>query len=122
MAAGAVARKVLDRLYGKVTIRGALVQMGTQKIDRANWDWDEVAQQSLLLPRRHAPLIRGRNISKACASGSSVGAMIEVVAEGIPAGLGAPIYAKLDSELAGALMSINAVKGVEIGDGFAAAA
>ena len=121
VAAGAIARKVLTELYGKVTIRGALVQMGTKEIDRATGTgrkWRTIPS-SAPTPR---PCRRGRNIWKAIRKkGSSVGAMIEVVAEGIPAGLGAPIYAKLDSELAAALMSINAVKGVEIGDGFAAA-
>src|SRR5438874_1804556 len=122
VAAGAIARKILDRLYGKVVIRGALVQMGTQKIARANWSWDEVNNNPFFCPDAKAaaewePYLEG--IRK---NGSSVGAIIEVVAEGIPAGLGAPVYAKLDNELASALMSINAVKGVEIGDGFATAA
>jgi chorismate synthase len=118
VAAGAIARLVLDQLYGKVTIRGALVQMGTQKIDRANWSWDEVNNNPFFCP--DASAVEGwteylEGIRKA---GSSVGAIVEVVAEGIPAGLGAPVYGKLDNELASALMSINAVKGVEIGDGF----
>jgi chorismate synthase len=122
VAAGAVARKVLDSLYGKVTIRAALVQMGTKKIARANWDWEEVARNPFFCPDPKCidPWTEYlENIRKA---GSSVGAIVEVVAEGIPAGLGAPIYAKLDNELASAMMSINAVKGVEIGDGFATAA
>ncbi len=118
VAAGAIARLVLDQMFGKVTIRGALVQMGTQKIDRANWSWDEVNNNPFFCP--DAKAVEGwtdylEGIRKA---GSSVGAVVEVVAEGIPAGLGAPVYAKLDNELASALMSINAVKGVEIGDGF----
>ena len=122
VAAGAIARLVLDQLYGKVTIRAALVQMGTQKIDRANWSWDAVNENPFFCP--DASAVEGwteylEGIRKA---GSSVGAIIEVVAEGIPAGLGAPVYGKLDNELASALMSINAVKGVEIGDGFATAA
>src|SRR5712664_185353 len=94
VAAGAIARKILPG----VTVRGALVQMGPHRIDRDKWDWDEIRKK-----------------------GSSIGAVIEVIAEGVPAGLGAPIYAKLDAELAAALMSINAVKGVEIGAGFGAA-
>ena len=118
VAAGAIARLVLDQLYGKVTIRAALVQMGTQKIDRAKWSWDDVNNNPFFCP--DASAVEGwteylEGIRKA---GSSVGAIIEVVAEGIPAGLGAPVYGKLDNELASALMSINAVKGVEIGDGF----
>ena len=122
VAAGAIARKVLDKLYGKVTIRGALVQMGTQKIDRANWSWDAVNENPFFCPDAKAAPAWEDYLEAIRKNGSSVGAIIEVVAEGIPAGLGAPVYAKLDNELASALMSINAVKGVEIGDGFATAA
>jgi chorismate synthase len=122
VAAGAIARKVLDRLYGKVTIRGALVQMGTQTIERARWDWTQTASNPFFCPDPGAIAPWTEYIEGVRKQGSSVGAIVEVVAEGIPAGLGAPIYAKLDNELASALMSINAVKGVEIGDGFATAA
>jgi chorismate synthase len=122
VAAGAIARKVLDKLYGKVTIRGALVAMGTQKINRANWNWGETANNPFFCPDAAAVAPWTEYLEGVRKNGSSVGAVIEVVAEGIPAGLGAPIYAKLDNELASALMSINAVKGVEIGDGFATAA
>ena len=121
VAAGAVARKVLDQLYGKVTIRGALVQMGKLKIDRANWSWKEVDNNPFFCPDAHAVAAWETYLEGIRKNGSSVGAIIEVVADGIPAGLGAPIYAKLDNELASALMSVNAVKGVEIGDGFASA-
>jgi len=122
VAAGAVARKVLDRLYGKVTIRGALVQMGTKVIDRARWKWAEVDNNPFFCPDPSAVDPWTEYLEAIRKAGSSVGAVVEVVAEGIPAGLGAPIYAKLDSELASAMMSINAVKGVEIGDGFGTAA
>jgi chorismate synthase len=122
VAAGAIARKILDRLYGKVTIRGALVQMGTQKINRANWSWDAVNENPFFCPDAKAAAEWENYLEAIRKDGSSVGAIIEVVADGIPAGLGAPVYAKLDNELASALMSINAVKGVEIGDGFATAA
>src|SRR5258708_994769 len=122
VAAGAIARKVLDQIYGKVSIRGALVQMGTQKIDRANWSWDEVNNNPFFCPDAKAALAWESYLEAIRKNGSSVGAIIEVVADGIPAGLGAPVYAKLDNELASALMSINAGKGVEIGDGFATAA
>jgi len=122
VAAGAIARKVLDRLYGKVTIRGALVQMGTERIVRANWSWNEVDNNPFFCPDAKAAAAWEIYLEGIRKKGSSIGAIIEVVAEGIPAGLGAPIYAKLDNELASALMSINAVKGVEIGDGFATAA
>jgi chorismate synthase len=122
VAAGAIARKILDQLYGKVTIRGALVQMGRQKITRANWSWDEVNENPFFCPDPQAVAGWEDYLEAIRKKGSSVGAIIEVVADGIPAGLGAPVYAKLDNELASALMSINAVKGVEIGDGFATAA
>jgi chorismate synthase len=122
VAAGAIARKVLDQLYAKVTIRGALVQIGKLKIDRANWSWKEVDNNPFFCPDAKAVAAWETYLEGIRKNGSSVGAIIEVVAEGIPAGLGAPIYAKLDNELASALMSINAVKGVEIGDGFATAA
>ncbi len=122
VAAGAIARKVLDRLYGRVTIRGALVQMGTQTIDRANWNWEETANNPFFCPDAAAVAPWTDYLEAVRKDGSSVGAIVEVVAENIPAGLGAPIYGKLDNELASALMSINAVKGVEIGDGFATAA
>jgi chorismate synthase len=121
VAAGAIARKVLDKLYGKVTIRGALVTMGAQKINRANWNWDETGNNPFFCPDGAAVASWEDYLEGVRKQGSSVGAVIEVVAEGIPAGLGAPVYAKLDNELASALMSINAVKGVEIGDGFATA-
>jgi len=122
VAAGAIARKVLDKLYGKVVIRGALVQMGAMHIDRANWSWDAVHENPFFCPDAKAAAAWESYLEGIRKAGSSVGAIIEVVAEGIPAGLGAPVYAKLDNELASALMSINAVKGVEIGDGFATAA
>ena len=118
VAAGAVARKVLGP---DVVIRGALVQIGTQKIDRSRWDWNVVdtnpffAPDPCIVPEWTAYLDSIRK------NGSSVGAVIEVVAENVPAGLGAPIYGKLDQDLASAMMSINAVKGVEIGEGMAAA-
>ena len=117
VAAGAIARKVLPG----VTIRAALVQMGPHPIDRANWDWDEVGRNPFFCPDAKAAAYYADYLDELRKAGSSIGAVIEVVAEGVPPGLGAPVYAKLDSDLAGALMSINAVKGVEIGDGFAAA-
>lgn len=122
VAAGAIARKVLDTLYKKVTVRGALIQMGTQKISRSQWDWDEVAKNSFFCPDAKAVDPWTDYLEGVRKKGSSVGAIIEVVADGIPAGLGAPLYAKLDADIAAALMSVNAVKAVEIGDGFAAAA
>jgi chorismate synthase len=121
VAAGAVARKILEALYGKITLRGALVQMGIKTIDRANWDWKAVDANPFFCPDPKAAAAWEKYLEGIRKKGSSVGAIIELVAEGIPAGLGAPIYGKLDSELASALMSVNAVKGVEIGDGFASA-
>jgi chorismate synthase len=122
VAAGAVARKVLNALYGEVKIRAALIQVGTQKIDRARWDWAETANNPFFCPDASAVAPWTEYLEGIRKAGSSVGAIVEVVAEGIPAGLGAPIYGKLDGDLASALMSINAVKGVEIGDGFLTAA
>jgi chorismate synthase len=117
VAAGAIARKIMPGLI----VRGGLVQVGTQRIDRANWDWDEVARNPLFCPDAAAVAELSAYLDQVRKKGSSVGAVVEVVAEGVPAGLGAPIYGKLDSDLAAALMSINAVKGVEIGAGFHAA-
>jgi chorismate synthase len=118
VAAGALARKIID----PVLVRGALVQMGPHKIDRANWDWDEVHKNPFFCPDAKAAAFFETYLDSIRKAGSSIGAVIEVVAENVPPGWGAPIYGKLDSELAAALMSINAVKGVEIGEGFAAAA
>jgi chorismate synthase len=117
VAAGAIARLVIPG----VTIRSALVQMGKLRIDRARWDWDEVARNPFFCPDAEAAARFADYLDEVRKAGSSVGAVVEIVAEGVPVGWGAPIYGKLDSELASALMSVNAVKGVEIGDGFAAA-
>ncbi|MDE2466079.1 MAG: chorismate synthase [Alphaproteobacteria bacterium] len=122
VAAGAVARKVLNHLFGRVQVRGALIQLGQKSIDRAGWDWEETANNPFFCPDRAAVPVWSDYLDAVRKSGSSCGGIVEVVAEGIPAGLGAPIYAKLDAEIAAALMGINAVKGVEIGAGFAAAA
>lgn len=117
VAAGAIARKVLSG----VTVRGALVQMGLHKIDRDKWDWDEIAKNPFFCPDKDKAAFFGDYLDGIRKNGSSIGAVIEVVAEGVPAGWGAPIYAKLDADLAAAMMSINAVKGVEVGAGFGAA-
>jgi chorismate synthase len=122
VAAGAIARKVLGSLYKNVAIRGALVQMGSKTIDRKNWRWAEVTRNPFFCPDVKAVAPWTKYLEAIRKTGSSIGAVVEVVAEGIPAGLGAPVYGKLDSDLASGLMSINAVKGVEIGDGFSAAA
>ncbi len=117
VAAGAIARKVLDG----ITIRGALVQIGNRPVDRSLWDWDAVDSNQLFCPDPATAVHWGEYLDEVRKAGSSIGAVIEVVAEGVPAGLGAPIYAKLDQDLASAMMSINAVKGVEIGAGMGAA-
>ncbi len=117
VAAGGVARKVLDG----VTIRGALVEMGGLAIDRSRWNWAEVDNNPFFCPDAAKVGEWTAALDAARKAGSSLGAIIEVVADGVPAGWGAPIYGKLDQDLAAAMMSINAVKGVEIGDGFAAA-
>jgi chorismate synthase len=118
VAAGAIARKILG---DEIQIRGAVIQIGTQKIDRANWDWNEVNNNSFFCPDKDAVARWAGYLDDRRTNGSSAGAIIEVVASGVPAGLGEPIYGKMDSDLARAMMSINAVKGVEIGDGFASA-
>jgi len=117
VAAGAIARKILPG----VTVRGALVQMGPHKIDRDKWDWAEIAKNPFFCPDKDKAAFFEDYLDGIRKNGSSIGAVIEVIAEGVPAGLGAPIYAKLDADLAAAMMSINAVKGVEIGAGFGAA-
>ncbi len=117
VAAGAIARKVLDG----VSIRGALIQIGPHRIDRARWEWDAVEDNPFWCPDRQAAQTWEGYLDGVRKAGSSVGAVIEIVASGLPAGLGTPIYGKLDSDIAAALMGINAVKGVEIGAGFMAA-
>ncbi|MDX1922249.1 MAG: chorismate synthase [Alphaproteobacteria bacterium] len=119
VAAGAIARKILGK---KISVRGALVQIGPHKIDRENWDWKQVDKNPFFCPDKKAAAKWEDYLDNVRKKGSSVGAIIEVVASGVPVGLGEPIYDKLDSDLARAIMSINAVKAVEIGDGFAAAA
>ncbi|MDJ0981285.1 MAG: chorismate synthase [Kiloniellales bacterium] len=119
VAAGAVARKVLGEAIG---IRGALVQMGPHEIDRDRWDWAQVEQNPFWCPDPEAAATWASYLDGVRKAGSSAGAVIEIVADGVPPGLGDPVYDKLDADLAKAMMSINAVKGVEIGAGFGAAA
>ena len=119
VAAGGVARAVLGP---GVRIRGALVQLGPHRLDRARWDWDAVNENPFFCPDPVMAAQWEDYLGTVRKAGSSAGAVIEVIAEGAPPGLGAPIYGKLDADIAAALMSINAVKGVEIGEGFAAAA
>jgi chorismate synthase len=117
VAAGAIARKIIP----EVSVRGALVQMGPHKIDREKWDWEEIARNPFFCPDKDKAAFFEGYLDGIRKQGSSIGAVIEVVAQGVPPGWGAPIYAKLDGDLAAAMMSINAVKGVEIGAGFGAA-
>lgn len=121
VAAGAVAQKILDSLIGGVIIRGCLVQMGGTKIDRSRFDWEEARRNPFWSPDAVAAEEFEEALEKARKTGSSLGAIVEIVASGVPAGLGAPVYGKLDADLAAAMMSINAVKGVEIGAGMRAA-
>ncbi|MCE7027513.1 chorismate synthase [Jiella avicenniae] len=118
VAAGALARKVVPG----VKVRGALVAIGDIWIDRARWDWAETSKNPFFCPDAETAVRWAEHLDGVRKRGSSIGAVIEIVAEGVPAGLGAPIYGKLDADIAAGLMSINAVKGVEIGEGFAAAA
>jgi len=123
VAAGGIARKVLDHLLAEpVSIRGALVQMGPHRIERGNWDWEAVEQNPFWCPDARAAKDWEGFLDGVRKAGSSTGAVIEVVASGVPAGLGEPVYDKLDADLAKAMMSINAVKAVEIGAGLEAAA
>ena len=117
VAAGAIARKILPN----VTIRAALVQIGQHKVDRSRWAWGEVANNPFFSPDAAIVETWSQYLDGLRKAGSSIGAVIEVVAEGVPPGWGAPVYGKLDQDLAGAIMSINAVKGVEIGAGMGAA-
>ena len=117
VAAGAIARKILPG----VAIRGALIRIGPHEVDRTRWNWDEVDSNPFFCPDHDSVQAWASYLDQVRKSGSSAGAVIEVIAEGVPPGLGAPIYGKLDQDLASALMSINAVKGVEIGAGMAAA-
>lgn len=119
VAAGAVARKVLG---DKIAVRGALVQLGPHAIDRERWDWEATEDNPFWCPDPGAETEWAGFLESVRKRGSSVGAVVEVVASGVPPGLGAPLYGKLDADLAAAMMSINAVKGVEIGAGFGAAA
>jgi chorismate synthase len=118
VAAGAIARRILGP---GIAIRGALIQLGKRKIDRARWDWRETERNPFWCPDAAEAAKWEAYLDGVRKRGSSVGAVIEIVATGVPAGWGAPVYGKLDSDLAHAMMGINAVKGVEIGAGFAAA-
>ncbi|MBT5433084.1 MAG: chorismate synthase [Alphaproteobacteria bacterium] len=119
VAAGAVARKVLGE---GIKIRGAVVQIGPYRIDRDKWNWDETEKNPFWCPDKAIAGQWESFLDGVRKQGSSAGAVIEIQASGVPVGLGSPIYDKLDSDLAGALMTINAVKGVEIGEGFGLAA
>jgi len=118
VAAGAIARRIVPALR----VRGALVAIGDLWVDRSRWDWAEVDRNPFFCPDAETASRWAQHLDGVRKRGSSIGAVVEIVAEGVPAGLGAPIYGKLDADIAAGLMSINAVKGVEIGDGFASAA
>ena len=121
VAAGGVAREVLRALLPGLTITGYMVRMGAKAIDRARFDAAEIERNPFWVPDAVAAEDWASYLEGLRKDGNSVGAVIEVVASGVPAGLGAPVYGKLDSDLAAAMMSINAVKGVEIGDGMGVA-
>ena len=122
VAAGGVARAALAKLVPGLQVTGYMVQMGPHGIDRARFDWDQIDENPFWTPDAQAATEWADYLDGLRKSGDSVGAVIEVTARGMPAGLGAPVYGKLDTDLAAAMMSINAVKGVEIGEGMAAAA
>ncbi|KIN74298.1 chorismate synthase [Sulfitobacter guttiformis] len=121
VAAGGLAREAIKAIAPNVQITGYMVQMGPNKINRDAFDWDQIAQNPFWVPDAQAATDWSAYLDDLRKSGSSVGAIIEVTARGVPAGIGAPVYAKLDTDLAAAMMSINAVKGVEIGEGMSAA-
>lgn len=121
VAAGGLARAALVLLAPEVQITGYMTQIGPHGIDRDRFDWNEIARNPFWTPDAQAAIVWADYLDELRKSGNSVGAIVEVVARGVPAGLGAPVYGKLDTDLAAAMMSINAVKGVEIGEGMAAA-
>ena len=108
VAAGAIARKVLGN---KIKIQGAMIQIGTKKINRNNWNWDEVNNNDFWCPDPKQVKKWETYLDKIRKSGSSIGAVIEIKASGVPVGYGSPVYDKIDADIAKALMSINAVKG-----------
>jgi chorismate synthase len=121
VAAGGLAREAIKTLVPNVEIKGYMTQIGPHKIDRERFDWDQIDQNPFWTPDAVSAGEWADYLDGLRKTGNSVGAVVEVVAKGVPAGLGAPIYAKLDTDLAAAMMSINAVKGVEIGEGMDAA-
>ena len=121
VAAGGVAREVLKTLAPSLKITGYMVQMGPKRIDRDTFDWNQIDENPFWVPDSKAATEWADYLDGLRKDGSSVGAVIEVTAKGVPAGIGAPVYGKLDTDLAAAVMSINAVKGVEIGEGMDAA-
>jgi chorismate synthase len=121
VAAGGLAREAIKSIAPNVQITGYMTQMGPHAIDRARFDRDQIEQNPFWAPDAQAATDWATYLDALRKSGSSVGAIVEVVASGVPAGLGAPVYGKLDTDLAAAMMSINAVKGVEIGEGMSAA-
>ncbi|WP_271951712.1 chorismate synthase [Ruegeria faecimaris] len=121
VAAGGLAREAIKQIAPNVQITGYMTQIGPHKIDRTNFDWSQIEQNPFWTPDATAAEDWAAYLDGLRKSGNSVGAVVEVVARGVPAGIGAPVYAKLDTDLAAAMMSINAVKGVEIGEGMAAA-
>ncbi len=121
VAAGGVAREAIKALVPNLQITGCMVQMGPHKVNRDNWDWEQIARNPFWTPDAQAASDWADYLDSLRKSGNSVGAVVEVVARNAPAGLGAPVYGKIDTDIAAAMMSINAVKGVEIGAGFGAA-
>ena len=121
VAAGGIARKILAALVPELEITGYLVRIGKMEIDRKNFSAKAIEENDFWCPDSAIVPHWEKYIKNLRKSGNSVGAMIEIVVKGVPAGLGAPLYAKMDADLASGLMSINAVKGVEIGIGMQAA-
>tara|TARA_B100000131_G_scaffold177803_1_gene171565 strand:- start:680 stop:1762 length:1083 start_codon:yes stop_codon:yes gene_type:complete len=118
VAAGAVANQILKKSFKDYKVKGAVIQIGPHKIDSSKIDWQFSRKNELFCPNKDMLPKWKTFLEQVRKRGSSVGAIIELQASGIPAGIGSPIYSKLDSNIAQALMTINAVKGVEIGTGF----
>ncbi|MEP2782264.1 MAG: chorismate synthase [Pseudoruegeria sp.] len=121
VAAGGLAREAIKAIAPNIQITGYMTQIGPHSIDRNRFDWDQIEQNPFWTPDAQAAKDWEEYLNALRKDGNSVGGVVEVVARGVPAGLGAPVYAKIDTDLAAAMMSINAVKGVEIGEGMAAA-
>ena len=121
VAAGAIAFKILEERFPKLFIKASVIQIGEHKINKDNFSWNEVDNNPFFCADKETVTVWEKDLNSLRKNGNSTGAIIEIIAENVPKGIGSPIYKKLDSQIAEGLMSINAVKGVEIGSGFKSA-